>query len=109
MLSVVLIDDDTGSVPIVRNGGDGLQIEFEGTITVTETDGRTHREHACQKWTFSTDAGFLLTINFGNERQPRVSYAGTNKTPASHIGEAIASAIRATSSPSSTHEGPEAP
>ena len=107
MLVVLVDDDEQGSGPVLRTGDSGLTIEFEGTVTVTEPDGRQHKECARQKWSFSNDRGFLLTINFGNERKPRVSFAGTDKTPSSHIGEAIASAIRATSTPSETHGAPE--
>lgn len=108
VMLVVLVDDDEREIgPTVRQGSDSLEIEFEGQVTVTERDGKQHSEHACQRWTFSKDSGFLLTINFGTERKPRVTLAGTDKTPAAHIGEAVASAIRAMSSQPSTHEGPE--
>lgn len=107
MLLVVMDEGEQGDGLELRHSEDGLRIEMEGTVTVTDPDGRQHTECARQKWSFSADSGFLLTIHFGTELKPRIAYAGTAKTPADHIGEAIASAIRATSTPSETPRTPE--
>jgi len=92
---------------VTRESGDSWIIEFEGKITVTETDGSKHTECARQTWRFNQDTGFLLTINFGTEAEPRVSLAGNDRTAASVIGETIAATIRATTNPPATHAGHE--
>lgn len=99
MLLVVMDEDENGGGPELEHAGDGLRIQFKGKMIVTDPDGTERSEYACQTWSFSNDTGFLLTINFGTERKPRITYAGTAQTPASHIGEAIASAIRGVAIP----------
>ena len=105
---IFVLVDDQGRNGVLRQEGEAWRIEFEGTVTVTDRDGSTHRECATQAWSFSSDSGFLVTINFGTERTPRVSLAGNDKTPMGVVAETIASTIRATSSQSETHPTPEA-
>jgi hypothetical protein len=98
----------TKEITVVRReGDDSWVIEFEGTITVTDSNGRTHTECARQTWRFNQESGFVLTISFGTEKDPRVQLAGNDRTPAQVIGETIAATIRATSNPSATRGGRE--
>jgi len=87
----------------------GLHIHFEGRVTVTDPDGTQHTECARQDWTFSDESSFLVQIAFGNEADPRVTLAGNERTPPQVVAETIASAIRASSSPSGTRRVPAAP
>lgn len=104
---VVFFGDNEGSM-MLRQEGETWRIEFEGIITVTDRDGATSTECIRQTWSFSSDSAFLLTLNFGTERTPRVSLAGNDKTSIGVIGETVASTIRATSSQPASHPGPEA-